>query len=73
MGNNEIHIAMVMRDKITDISYCGQMHSKYYVSENFYLPGHLMCNICVDEWEHEDIRMKTPQKTIKLMDRNEKD
>ncbi len=58
----DIHIAMIIRDKITDISYCGQMHSKHFVSANFNLPLDMMCNICVDEWENEDTRMKTPQK-----------
>ncbi len=59
---DKIHIAMIIRDQITDISYCGAKHSRFYVSENFYLPNKIMCPICVDEWENEDIRMKTPQK-----------
>ena len=64
---------MIIQNKITDISYCGAKHSRYYVSENFYLPGNLLCHICVDEWENEDIRMKTPHKIEKLMDANKKD
>ena len=73
MRDFEIHIAMVIREKITDISYCGRIHVKYFVTENFYLPSSLMCNTCIDEWENEDIRMQTPQKIEKLMDANKKD
>ena len=60
--NKKIHIAMVIQDKITDISYCGFKHPRYYVCEYFNLPGNLLCFICIDEWENEDIRMQTPTK-----------
>ena len=66
-----IHILM----KILKYTYCGKEIVKdlMYVMYDFYLPMNMMCNICVDEWENEDIRMKTPQKTTKLMDVNKKD
>lgn len=73
MKELEVHIAMIIREKITDISYCGRKHAQYYVTESFRLPGGLVCNICVDEWENEDIRMKSPRKTEKLTDGNTKE
>jgi len=58
-----------------EYTYCGKrvISTTYIVTKDFCLPNHIMCYDCVDEWENEDIRMKTPQKTEKLMDLNEKD
>ncbi len=76
-------IHVLMKDRIStsnpiifiQYTYCGDRLTKdmMYVMYDFYLPNKIMCNICVDEWENEDIRMKTPQKTEKLIGLNEKD
>lgn len=81
MNELEIHIKMTTKIDIK-YTYCGKQIPSHvhilrggipFVTEDFYLPNKIMCNICVDEWENEDIRMKTPQKIEKLMDVNKKD
>lgn len=69
---NELEIHVKMEGRIStdnpllffEYTYCGKkvISIMYMVTKDFCLPNKIMCNVCVDEWENEDIRMKTPQK-----------
>ena len=64
----EIHIRMknvTLQNFENKYVFCGKKIGGYdmnWVTKDFYLPGNIMCSICVDEWENEDIRMITPTK-----------
>ncbi len=48
-----------------EYTYCGKrIRDRLFIAadSDFKITNRLLCQICVDEWENEDTRMKTPQK-----------
>jgi len=52
---NEIHIILIINNKVSDVAYCGAKHPSIYVTEEFRIPYKIMCEECINKWENEDI------------------